>query len=532
VTDKDLRYHEKIDPKEMPELDPKHRIKGFDEVEEGFAASDADVESSRCLECGCEALFECKLREYATEYGIEVDKVKGEANTYELDRSHPLIEVDPNKCILCARCIRVCSDVVGASVFGFETRGFSTIVRPEMGSPMKDTQCISCGMCIATCPTGAISTRYQLPKPGPWALKSARSTCTYCGVGCSMELGYLADRHVKVMADKGPSLTHGNLCLMGRFGSSFVHDPKRLTQPAAKSNGNLKYITWEKAIPLMAERTKEIVQKYRGNEIGVFISPRLTNEEIYLIQKFARVVLKTHNITSVTFQNDQIKSLDIQSDASIEDIETADTVIVTLTNLRKDHTVVDFMVRKARSAGASVVYIGPESDDYLKKSDIYLQSKPGSEAAVVQGIMKGIVAKQDGQRLAELGLGDIKQPLEKLSEKEIESRTGISWQDIQRTSELLLESAKPVFIADRNAAGSRHPKDLQLIQVLSDLSGGKLALYTEQNNTQGLMDIAGEPNLYPGYQDMADKTIEDCFEKGWCVSLSEMYNHRTIYTEI
>ena len=119
------------------------------------------------------ALFDCDLRKYATEYGVDVKHFLGEARQHERDTSHPLIELDPNKCILCGRCVRICSDVVGVSAYGFINRGFSTVVAPALGGSLLDTDCVSCGLCIGTCPTGAIAQRLPLAKPGPWKTETA-----------------------------------------------------------------------------------------------------------------------------------------------------------------------------------------------------------------------------------------------------------------------------------------------------------------------------------------------------------------------
>ncbi len=509
VTKKDLRYQETIDKRPMPELPPKERIADFSEVELGYTEEDARHESSRCLECGCQELFTCKLREYATDYHVKVDRYKGEIHEYELDHSHPLIELDPNKCILCARCIRVCSEIVGASVYGYEFRGFDTIVRPTMGLPLVETECISCGLCISTCPTGAISERSVHSKPGPWKLSGVRTTCTFCGVGCSMSLNYLGDKVMNVRADEEPSLTNGNLCGSGRFGFGFIHSPKRLVKPVLRNADGETVLDWPGALKQSRSMIKDIVMKYAGNEIGVFVSPRLTNEEMYLTQKFARVVLKTHNITSITQAVNPDNNPFVQSTAGYRDIQSADVILITTAHLRRDHKVADFMVRQARNAGCRVIYVGPAEDRFLKDLDVYLKVKPGSEAWIIKALMRVMRRYPDSDKTIE-------------DMPELVRNTGVSLMRLFPVAQMLHEAKRPVIIADRHFEGPRTKGDLHLLNMFSQAIRAGLVLISQSNNSQGLMDMGCIPEYFPGYQPVSDTAVLEKFEKGWSSDLGKI----------
>ncbi|MBN1354896.1 FAD-dependent oxidoreductase [bacterium] len=519
VEQKDLRSTRKLDPRPMPELDVKERITNFNEVELGYTGEDALLETSRCLECGCDAVFECRLRKYASEYGVKLEKYAGEVNKYELDRSHPLIDLDPNKCILCGRCIRVCQQIVGASVFGFENRGFHTIVRPEMGRTLLETDCISCGMCVATCPTGAISERISMPKPGPWDMQKCRSVCSFCGVGCTLQFGAVADMIVKTVADDSGSPTHGNLCIMGRYGYRYINDSGRLLKPMIRRDGDLQDIDWTGAVRETSDVVKSVVTRYRGDEIAVFISPRLTNEEIYLIQKFSRVVLRTQNITSLTLSRPRLDSHHIASTATFHDIENAQSILITLAHLRRDHPVADFAVRKARNLGARVVYMGSEEDPMLKKWDLYLKLKPGTEYVAMLGLMKTKLEMEDAGAVSIEGFEAFSEAMAVLSPKVVSEITGIPWDRFQKAAVLLSEGNRPVFMCDRDYPGARVKTDLDVLSAAGDLFEAKLAVFTEHNNSQGLMDMGGLPGFYPGYQPVGDAAVIAKFQKGWCVSL-------------
>jgi formate dehydrogenase major subunit len=163
---------------EMPTL-PAEARNNFEEVELGYENEEVAItESLRCLECGCVEFFSCDLKDLSSEYNAEQKRYEGEFKQYEVDFRHPYIEFDNNKCILCSRCIRICSEVVGANALGLINRGFDTFVAPSMELPLQETTCESCGMCISTCPTGAIIENTPF-KPGPVKTEAIETICNF-----------------------------------------------------------------------------------------------------------------------------------------------------------------------------------------------------------------------------------------------------------------------------------------------------------------------------------------------------------------
>ena len=171
----------------MPELPAEERAKTFDEVELGFSGAQAENETGRCLECGCSAYFDCDLRKHAVDFGVDITKFVGEVRKYKVDKAHPFITLDPNKCIACGRCVRTCSEILRVSALGFVYRGFKSVVRPSMEKKLLETNCISCGNCIAACPTGAIAEKLPFAKPGPGPGKTFTAICHFCSVGCELQ---------------------------------------------------------------------------------------------------------------------------------------------------------------------------------------------------------------------------------------------------------------------------------------------------------------------------------------------------------
>jgi formate dehydrogenase major subunit len=261
-------------------------------VELGYESEEvAFRETQRCMECGCTALFTCDLKKYCTEYEADQQKHAGEFKEYHIDFRHPYIEIDSNKCILCSRCIRICDEVVGANALGLVNRGFNTYVSPAMGHALQDTYCESCGLCISTCPTGAISENVAF-KPGPVKLQAAETICNYCSVGCSISLDHKSQFVMHVSGVEGQVNTDGNLCRYPKFGYNYLNDRSRITYPMMKVNGKFVEMTWHAVYDEITKRIKGVMP----GENGFFAGARLSNEELYLVQKLAREGAKTNNV--------------------------------------------------------------------------------------------------------------------------------------------------------------------------------------------------------------------------------------------
>jgi formate dehydrogenase major subunit len=326
----------------MPMLLPAERTLSFAEVETGYSREDLRRESSRCLECGCTAFFTCDLRRYATEYGADVQAFAGAAGEHPVDRRHPLIVLDPNKCILCGRCVRICSELVGVAAFGFVNRGFDTVVKPALNDSLLDTDCVSCGLCIGTCPTGAIAGKVPLSKPGPWKTTRVGSVCHYCSAGCQLGYEVSGTTVVHVSRAAGDAGTGGNHCKKGRFGSGYLQSAERLRRPLVRMGRELQETSLDEALRFSGLRLKELSRRFSGDQVAVFVSPRLTNEEIYLAQKLARLALRTHNVTSLAhLVNPDVEAAEVVSTASYDDIIDAQVLLVVNTALDEESFAVD-----------------------------------------------------------------------------------------------------------------------------------------------------------------------------------------------
>lgn len=244
----------------------------------------------------CEKTGQCRLQDYAYRYGVRRGPFEGEKSEHAIDDTNPFLVRDMNKCILCGKCVRVCEEKVGRSIYSFINRGFRTKVGTAMDKDLKESECEFCGSCVSVCPTGAITEKMMHGVGRPWELSKVQTTCTYCGVGCNFDLNVRQGKVVGVTSNPSAPVNGRQLCVKGRFGYGFIHHPDRLTQPLIKKNGKFEEATWEEAVELIAGKLSQIKQDHGADAIGVVTSARITSEENYVINKFARAVIGTNNI--------------------------------------------------------------------------------------------------------------------------------------------------------------------------------------------------------------------------------------------
>ena len=205
-------------------LAPAPRAKNFAEIESVLPAAQAAQEAARCLECGCQDVKDCALKQHATEYDAVAKRFLGEVTVHPVDDSHPFISRDPSKCILCGRCIRICLEVQGIGVFGYMYRGFSSVVAPSFGIPFgEDATCISCGQCVSACPVGALTEKLPARKNVPLPEKIVEGTCARCSVGCGIDYHWHGSLFTRV-TERYDVPNNGKLCKKGKFGHEFLND--------------------------------------------------------------------------------------------------------------------------------------------------------------------------------------------------------------------------------------------------------------------------------------------------------------------
>ncbi|MEQ8221610.1 MAG: FAD-dependent oxidoreductase, partial [Candidatus Eremiobacterota bacterium] len=392
--------YEKIKREIMPELPPEKRIKTFEEVELGYSPEQAEHEASRCLTCGCSALFDCRLKQYATEYGIDVSRFIGEVRKYKVDGRHPFITLDPNKCISCGRCVRTCAQILNVSALGFVYRGFKSVVKPAMEKELLETGCINCGNCISACPTGAITEKSAFKKPGPWVTEKVPSICSFCSSVCNLTFNAVTEDIFSV--ENGGDNTHnrGYLCVKGRFGYRYLLDKGRLLKPVIRHNGTLSEGNWDEALNITAEKIKLMIDKYGPESVAIFGSPKMSNEELYLLQKFARAGLKTNNVHTFTGmlkgieQDSPDYSFGITASTATTDVlEKSDVIVVINSDLTEENLIMELKIKEAVKKGVKLVVINSGDIHLTEYSNLWLDSRRGTNTVLVNGIINELIEK-------------------------------------------------------------------------------------------------------------------------------------------
>lgn len=246
-----------------------------------------------CL--NCKKSGACKLQNYCYEYGITDGSYRSHGRKrYEMDRTNNFYDYDPEKCILCEKCVKVCRELQCTDAIGLENRGFTTKVATPNDIKLENSKCVSCGNCVAVCPTGALTVKRQDYRM--WEVQRTVTTCAYCGVGCQIELLTRQNKVVGVEPHHGSVPNDGLLCVKGRFSYNFINHPDRIKTPLIRKNGLLTPATWDEALDLIASRIKTIKSESGPDAIAGFSSARCTNEDNYLFQKLLRGVIGTNNV--------------------------------------------------------------------------------------------------------------------------------------------------------------------------------------------------------------------------------------------
>jgi predicted molibdopterin-dependent oxidoreductase YjgC len=492
---------------------------------------------SHPLDCPvCDAGGWCDLQSLVYEYGVADNPFKGEKTDLPVDHVSSFIERYPNRCILCGMCVRICDEVVGASELSFVNRGVKTRITTDLDRPLN---CEFCGQCVSVCPVGALNDRIFLHKGRVWDLKDTRTVCAYCGVGCTLLVGTKDNKVMRVRADEDLGLNQGNLCVKGRFGWEYIHSPKRLTVPLIRKEGELVEATWEEALTLVARRLTEIRAEMGGAFLAGLASPRLTNEELYLFQKFCRGVLGTNHIDHAGGYS-YAANLALRdslghaaSTNSINEIRNADVILALRSDLSETHPVIKSEVVLAVKRRKAKLIIVNSRDIYLKKfSSLSLRVKPGSEVALVNGLMavilkEGLAAEDFLQSRTE-GLGALKKALGAVSPRKAEERTGVPAEDLAEAARLFAKAKTGVILisAGQNS-GKEDPALARAAANLALLTGkiGKescgVFVLGEKNNSQGALDMGVAPGLLPGYADWGDAAARSRFEKAWNLTLPD-----------
>ncbi len=371
ITEKTFEDRERMCREKADQLTAAERKDNFSEVVyDGLTEDQAVAEASRCLECGCHDYYECKLIDFANEYDVHPERLAGDKNLTEFEDNHPFIVRDPNKCILCGLCVRVCDEVMGVGALGLVKRGFDTVVKPNMEKPLAESGCESCGQCVSVCPVGALQERLTIQKEVPLETEVTETTCAYCSVGCSLELESYGDMLIKANPDKEGYVNAGICCAKGKWGFDASVLEGKEVDPLIKDGDDFRATDYHEAFVMAAKKLEAVKVRHGSDAIAVAISDRYTNEEAYTMKKFAQTVgAKTfcfnarHNALSDVLGCDA-------SPNTIDELLSTEVIFV-FGFLKNRNAVIWNKLRQAAKAGAKIIVVNtPETQtsfDFAEK---------------------------------------------------------------------------------------------------------------------------------------------------------------------
>lgn len=449
------------------------------------------------------------------------------------DASHPYIRVDMTQCVTCYRCVRICDEVQGQFVWKAWNRGDATRIGPVRGETLMDGGCVSCGACVDTCPSGALEDHTLLKRgvPTDWT----KTICSYCGTGCEVEVGTREGRITTIRPSLGGPSNHGHTCVKGRYAFDYVYAADRVTAPMIRRSGRWEKVSWSEVNQFIADRLREAIARHGPDSIGLLSSARGTNEENYVAQKFARVVLGTNNIDccarvchSPTAAAMKMTLGTGAATNSLDEIELARTILVCGANPTEGHPVTGARIKQAARRGAKLIIVDPREIELCEFATLHLQLHPGTNVVLFNAM--GAVIVEEGlvdeafvrARLTEFN--EYREFIREFVPEKVESLCGVPAAKIREAARLYA-TCKP-SLSVHGLGMTEHVQGTEGIMALVNLAlltgnigrpGSGINPLRGQNNVQGAPHMGCEPKLLAGYVPLTEARQK--FEAAWHVPI-------------
>lgn len=468
-----------------------------------------------------------ELKKVALQTGIDISDVRYLPGANHLDRqtdeSHPYMRANLSACINCYRCIRACDEVQGEFVLTMAGRGYENTVTMGMNNTFKDSDCVSCGACSQACPTGAISDVFDSKTND--ATDVTRTICTYCGVGCNLDVATKDEEITSITAPYDAEVNQGHTCLKGRYAFKFYDHPERLRSPMVRKDGELEEVSWDEAYDYIIDKIKLIRDDFGPDAIAGISSARCTNEENYLMQKFIRVVVGTNNIDCCARVCHSPTALGMQrsfgtgaATNSVIDIKYTDCMMVIGANPTVAHPVTGAKMKQVAMKGTTLIVIDPREIELAKYADHFLQLRPGTNVALLN-MMLYYIAKEglEDKKFIDSrtqGYDDFIKNIEQLDIDAMEAITGV---DRNRVRAAAIAYAKaPNAMSFHGLGVTEHSQGTFTVQQIADLAmitgnigrrGVGVNPLRGQNNVQGAADMGAQPHQGAGYLDVTKPEV-------------------------
>jgi len=506
--------------------------------------------SDHPLDClTCPANGDCELQDLALELGVERSRYGLQGQNHSLadkDESNPYFTFDPSMCIVCYRCVRACDDIQGSFALTVDGRGFDSKISAGQLESFMDSECVSCGACVATCPTAALVDNSVIKRGLPD--KSTVTTCAYCGVGCSFNVETRGAEVVRMTPAKDGQANAGHACVKGRFAFGYTSHKDRITRPMIRDTIDEPWqeVSWEEAIAYTARRLCAIQRQYGVDSIGGITSSRCSNEETFLVQKLVRAGFANNNVdtcarvchapTGYGLKTTLGESAGTQA---FESVAHADVVMLIGANPSAAHPVFASRLKRRLREGAQIIVVDPRKTELVDSPHIraahHLQLRPGSNVAFVNAMAHVIVAEglaaeeyiferceiDSFKTWREFILGKDNSP------ESLQGVTGIPAEELRQAARLYASAENAAIYyglgVSEHSQGSTTVMGIANLAMLTGNLGREgvgVNPLRGQNNVQGSCDMGSFPHELPGYRHVSDSQVRGMFEREWQVTLN------------
>ncbi|WP_243470557.1 molybdopterin-dependent oxidoreductase [Vreelandella lionensis] len=526
---------------------------------------------------------DCSLHNAVVEMDIPIQRYEFQPKPHAKDTTSPFYTYDPDQCILCGRCVEACQNIEVNETLSIDYASENPRVLWDGGKEINDSSCVHCGHCVTVCPCNALMENSMDEHAGPltsmpWSLKRpmieivkkiettisakpitgiseidsawrqpgikrTKTVCTYCGVGCSFEM-WTRDRHILKVQPSPDAPANGiSTCIKGKFAWDFVNSEKRLTTPLIRENGRFREASWEEALDLVARRLLEVRDTHGSNSLGFIGSSKASNEEAYLTQKIARLIIGTNSVdnSSRYCKNPATKGLfrtvGYGGDAgTIKDIEQAEVVVLVGSNTAENHPVIASKIKAAQKLrGQKLIVMDPRKHEMAERADIFLRPNASTDLIWASALSRYMC----DNHLADLdflgrwvnNVEEYRRSLEPFTLDFAEFKTGISKQELINTAEMIGRAKNVCLLWAMGSTQHSHGSDTStalsnLLLVTGNYGKPGTGGYPMRghNNVQGARDFGCLRNMYRGYDKVTDESARQRWAKGWGVDPSQPSN--------
>jgi formate dehydrogenase alpha subunit len=484
----------------------------------------------------CDKGNRCQLRQIASDLGIGLVELQRIPQMTSIEEVNPFLERDLSKCILCAKCIRACQELVVEGAIDYFQRGFTTIPATLNNLPLENSECTFCGTCVALCPTGALTEKEKIYRGTTQTV--VQTTCPYCGCGCSMCLEAKDGHVVRIVPGKESSVNKGTLCVRGSYGCDFIHSPDRLLKPLVKKDDTFEEVSWAEALEQVATGFKRVKDERGTDSLAVLGSSKCTNEDNYVLQRFARSVLGTNNIDNGGRLYNSASRVGLGSSLGfsgttnyLSDLEQSELILVIGADPSSSAPSVGYAIKRAvKQRGVKLLLIDPRQTKLSLFAHLWLRPEVGTDVALINGLAKVIIDEGllDEEFVARRtdNFEAFDESLKKYTLEYVEKTTGVTGQDIRAAARLYARASRAAIVYGTGI--TQHTGGTDGVGALANLAlltgnigrkGGGIYALQRENNGQGACDMGTLPKFLPGYQSVTDAQARERFEERWGASL-------------